>query len=59
MTNKIAIAKQVTIRKAEIKDAERITHLCKQLEYSVTQLQIEQCLTKIKNDDSKISKSAR
>ncbi|MGE5657452.1 MAG: GNAT family N-acetyltransferase [Actinomycetota bacterium] len=54
MTSQLALDKQVKIRQAEIKDAERIANLCEQLGYSVKHSQIEQCLSKIKEDDSHI-----
>ncbi|WP_375476064.1 GNAT family N-acetyltransferase [uncultured Nostoc sp.] len=54
MTNKVIVNEKIEIRQAEIKDVERIAVLCKQLEYSVTNQQIEQRLTKIKNNDAHI-----
>ncbi|MEH1799233.1 MAG: GNAT family N-acetyltransferase [Nostoc sp.] len=54
MTNKVTIGEKIKIRQAEIKDVERISNLCEQLEYSVTNQQIEQRLTKIKNNDTHI-----
>ncbi|MBE8989481.1 GNAT family N-acetyltransferase [Nostoc sp. LEGE 12450] len=52
MTNKVTIGEKIKIRQVEIKDVERIASLCKQLEYPVTNQQIEQRLTKIKNNDA-------
>ncbi|MEH2107657.1 hypothetical protein [Nostoc sp.] len=54
MTNKVTVDEKIKIRQAEIKDVERIASLCEQLEYSVTNQQIEQRLTKIKNNDTHI-----
>ncbi|WP_180277330.1 hypothetical protein [Nostoc sp. 'Peltigera malacea cyanobiont' DB3992] len=54
MTNKVTVGEKIEIRQAEIKDVERIARLCEQLEYSVTNQQIEQRLTKIKNNDTHI-----
>lgn len=54
MTNKVSVGEKIKIRQAEIKDVERIASLCEQLEYSVTNQQIEQRLTKIKNNDAHI-----
>jgi GNAT superfamily N-acetyltransferase len=54
MTNKVAIDEKIKIRQAEIKDADRITSLCEQLEYFVTNQQIEQRLAKIQNNNSHI-----
>ena len=54
MTNKVTVGEKIKIRQAEIKDVERIASLSEQLEYSVTNQQIEQRLTKIKNNDTHI-----
>ncbi|QLE57923.1 GNAT family N-acetyltransferase [Nostoc sp. TCL26-01] len=54
MTNKITVGKQIKIRQADIRDAQRITNLCEQLGYSVTNQQTEQRLTKIQNNDAHI-----
>ncbi|MHC5769971.1 MAG: GNAT family N-acetyltransferase [Nostoc sp.] len=54
MKNKVSVGEKIKIRQAEIKDVERIASLSKQLEYSVTNQQIEQRLTKIKNNDTHI-----
>lgn len=54
MTNKVTVGEKIKIIQAEIKDVERIASLCEQLEYSVTNQQIEQRLTKIKNNDAHI-----
>ena len=54
MTKKVSVGEKIKIRQAEIKDVERIDSLCEQLEYSVTNQQIEQRLTKIKNNDAHI-----
>ena len=54
MTNKVSVGDKIKIRQAEIKDVEKIASLCEQLEYSVTNQQIEQRLTKIKNNDAHI-----
>ncbi|MEH2176974.1 GNAT family N-acetyltransferase [Nostoc sp.] len=54
MKNKVTVGEKIKIRQAEIKDVERIASLCGQLEYSVTNQQIEQRLTKIKNNDAHI-----
>ncbi|MEH2114184.1 GNAT family N-acetyltransferase [Nostoc sp.] len=54
MTKKISLGDLIKIRQAEIKDVERIASLCEQLEYSVTNQQIEQRLTKIKNNNAHI-----
>ncbi|MEJ6480174.1 GNAT family N-acetyltransferase [Nostoc punctiforme UO1] len=54
MTNQFTIVEQFKIKQAEIKDVDRIASLCEQLEYSVTNQQIEQRLTKIKNNDAHI-----
>ncbi|MBD2299630.1 GNAT family N-acetyltransferase [Nostoc sp. FACHB-87] len=50
MVNKVVLVKEVTIKQANIKDAERITILGEQLGYSLTNQQVEQRLNKIKND---------
>ncbi|MHC5727979.1 MAG: GNAT family N-acetyltransferase, partial [Nostoc sp.] len=54
MIKKVSVSEKIKIRQAEIKDVERIASLCEQLEYSVTNQQIEQRLTKIKNNDAHI-----
>ncbi|MFN6477032.1 GNAT family N-acetyltransferase [Nostoc sp. DedQUE07] len=54
MTNKVSVGDKVKIRQAGIKDVARIASLCEQLEYSVTNQEIEQRLTKIKNNDTHI-----
>lgn len=54
MVIQMTIGQTIKIRQAEIKDVERIASLCEQLEYSVTNQQIEQRLTKIKNNDAHI-----
>lgn len=54
MTNKVSVGEKIKIRQVEIKDVERIASLCEQLEYSVTNQQIELRLTKIKNNDTHI-----
>ncbi|MEH1813917.1 MAG: GNAT family N-acetyltransferase [Nostoc sp.] len=54
MTNKVSVGEKIKIRQAEIKDVERIASLCEQLEYSVTNQQVEQRLSKIKNNDAHI-----
>ncbi|MGV0108046.1 GNAT family N-acetyltransferase [Nostoc sp. DSM 114160] len=54
MTNKVSVGEKIKIRQAEIKDVVRITSLCEQLEYSVTNQQIEQRLIKIQNNDTHI-----
>ncbi|MDZ7968540.1 MAG: GNAT family N-acetyltransferase [Nostoc sp. DedSLP03] len=54
MINKVSVGKKIKIRQAGIKDVVRIAILCEQLEYSVTNQQIEQRLTKIKNNDAHI-----
>ncbi|MHC5933158.1 GNAT family N-acetyltransferase [Nostoc sp.] len=54
MTNKVTVGQEIKIRQATIKDVERIASLCEQLEYSVRNQQIEQRLTKIKNNDAHI-----
>ncbi|MEH2182249.1 GNAT family N-acetyltransferase [Nostoc sp.] len=54
MTNKVAISEQFKIKKAEMKDAERITILGEQLGYSLTPQQVEQRLKKIQNDDDHV-----
>ncbi|WP_448266893.1 GNAT family N-acetyltransferase [Nostoc sp. DSM 114159] len=54
MTNKVSVDEKIKIRQFEIKDVERIASLCEQLEYSVTNQQIEQRLTKIQNNDAHI-----
>ncbi|MDZ8088921.1 MAG: GNAT family N-acetyltransferase [Nostoc sp. DedQUE12b] len=54
MTNKVSVSEKIKIRQFEIKDVERIASLCEQLEYSVTNQQIEQRLTRIKNNDAHI-----
>ncbi|MHC5733357.1 GNAT family N-acetyltransferase [Nostoc sp.] len=54
MTNKVTVGEKIKIRQAEIKDVERIASLCEKLEYSVTNQQIEQRLTKIKNNNAHI-----
>ncbi|MEH2364446.1 GNAT family N-acetyltransferase [Nostoc sp.] len=54
MTNKVTVGQEIKIRQATIKDVERIASLCEQLEYSVTNQQIEQRLSKIKNNDAHI-----
>ncbi|MCC5624528.1 hypothetical protein [Nostoc sp. CHAB 5715] len=54
MTNKVTIGDKIKIRQADIKDVERIASLCEQLEYSVTNQQMEQRLTKINNNDAHI-----
>ncbi|MEH2093008.1 hypothetical protein [Nostoc sp.] len=54
MAIQITLGQTIKIRQAEIKDVERIASLCEQLEYSVTNQQIEQRLTKIKNNDDHI-----
>ncbi|MEH2375002.1 GNAT family N-acetyltransferase [Nostoc sp.] len=54
MINKVNVSEKIKIRQAEIKDVERIASLCEQLEYSVTNQQIEQRLTQIKNSDAHI-----
>lgn len=54
MTNQITVGETIKIRQAEIKDVERIASLCEQLEYSVTNQQIEQRLAKIQNNDAHI-----
>ncbi|MEH2278112.1 MAG: GNAT family N-acetyltransferase [Nostoc sp.] len=54
MTNKVSVNEKIKIRQAGIKNVERIASLCEQLEYSVTNQQIEQRLTKIKNNDAHI-----
>lgn len=55
MNHKVAVVEKLEIRQAEIKDAQRIAILCEQLEYTVTQSQVEQRLTKIQNNDSHIA----
>ncbi|BAY16036.1 GCN5-related N-acetyltransferase [Nostoc sp. HK-01] len=50
MTNKVALGQQIKIKKAEIKDAERIAILGEQLGYSLTNQQVEQRLDKVKNN---------
>ncbi|MCC5639197.1 GNAT family N-acetyltransferase [Nostoc sp. CHAB 5844] len=50
MVNKVALGKQIKIKKAEIKDAERIAILGEQLGYSLTSQQVEQRLDKVKNN---------
>ncbi|ABA23675.1 GCN5-related N-acetyltransferase [Trichormus variabilis ATCC 29413] len=50
MVNKVALVEEVTIKQANIKDAERITTLGEQLGYSLTIQQVEQRLNKIQND---------
>ncbi|MBD2561539.1 MULTISPECIES: hypothetical protein [Nostoc] len=47
MPNKVFIGKQIKIRQADIKDAQQIANLSEQLEYDVTNQQIEARLTKI------------
>ncbi|MCW5314595.1 GNAT family N-acetyltransferase [Nostoc sp. KVJ3] len=54
MTKKITIVEQFKIKQAEIKDAERIAILAKQLGYSVMNQQVEQRLARIQNDDAHI-----
>ncbi|MDZ7954139.1 GNAT family N-acetyltransferase [Nostoc sp. DedQUE09] len=54
MTNKVSVSEKIKIRQFEIKDVERIASLREQLEYSVTNKQIEQRLTRIKNNDAHI-----
>ena len=54
MTNKVIVDEKIKIRQAEIKDVQRIAVLCEQLEYSVTNQQIKQRLSKIKNNDAHI-----
>ncbi len=54
MINKVTIIEQLKIRKAEIKDAKKIANLCEQLEYDVTNQQIEERLTIIQNNDAHI-----
>ncbi|MCG6134627.1 MAG: GNAT family N-acetyltransferase [Nostoc sp. LLA-1] len=54
MTNQITVGETIKIRQAEMKDVERIVSLCEQLEYSVTNKQIEQRLAKILNSDAHI-----
>ncbi|AVH69846.1 GNAT family N-acetyltransferase [Nostoc sp. 'Lobaria pulmonaria (5183) cyanobiont'] len=54
MTNKVIVDEKIKIRQAEIKDVQRITSLCEQLEYYVTNQQIEQRLTKIKKNNAHI-----
>lgn len=54
MTNKVTVGEQIKIRKADIKDTERITNLCEQLEYDVTNQQIEERLTTIQNNDAHV-----
>ncbi|ACC80951.1 GNAT family N-acetyltransferase [Nostoc punctiforme] len=54
MINELTVVGQFKIRQAEIKDVEIIASLCEQLEYFVTNQQIEQRLTKIKNNDAHI-----
>lgn len=55
MNNKVAVVERFKVRQAEIKDAQRIAILCEQLEYTVTQQQVEQRLSKIQNDGSHIA----
>ncbi|QSJ17369.1 GNAT family N-acetyltransferase [Nostoc sp. UHCC 0702] len=54
MDNKIPIDSQYKIRKAEIKDAERIASLSEQLGYSATNQQIELRFAKIQKNNSHI-----
>lgn len=54
MTNKVTVGKQIKIRQADIKDVEQIAHLCEQLEYNVTNQQIEERLTKIQHNNAHI-----
>jgi GNAT superfamily N-acetyltransferase len=54
MAIQMTIGQTIKIRQAEIKDVDRIASLCEQLEYSVTNQQIGQRLTKIKNNDAHI-----
>lgn len=54
MSNQISVGEQIKIRQAEIKDAERIANLCEQLEYYVSNQQIEQRLAKIWNNNAHI-----
>ncbi|MBW4687917.1 MAG: GNAT family N-acetyltransferase [Komarekiella atlantica HA4396-MV6] len=54
MTNKVTVGEKIKIRQAEIKDAERIANLCEQLEYYVTNQQIEQRLAKINHNNAHI-----
>ena len=54
MANNAAINNQVTIRKAEIKDAERIAILADQLGYVVTNQQAQERIYKIQNNDNHV-----
>ncbi|MDZ8186972.1 MAG: GNAT family N-acetyltransferase [Nostoc sp. ChiSLP02] len=54
MTDKVAVVEQIKIREAELRDTERIANLSEQLEYDVTNQQIEERLTKIHHDNSHI-----
>lgn len=54
MLNQASIAKQIKIRQANIQDAKRIAHLSEQLEYDVTNQQIEERLTKIQHNNAHI-----
>lgn len=54
MINKVAVNEEFKIKKAEIKDAERIAILGEQLGYSLTTQQVEQRLAKIQNNDAHI-----
>jgi GNAT superfamily N-acetyltransferase len=50
MTNKLTLGEQVKLRKAEIKDAERIAIIGEQLGYSLTSQQVEQRLDQVGNN---------
>ncbi len=54
MTKNVAINNQVLIRKAEIKDAERIAILADQLGYIVTSQQAQERIDKIQNNYSHV-----
>jgi GNAT superfamily N-acetyltransferase len=54
MKNKVTIDEQVKIKRAEIKDAERIVTLGEQLGYSLTIKQVKQRFEKIQNNDAHI-----
>jgi len=54
MLNKISISKELKIRQAEIKDAQKIAILSEQLGYSLTNQQVKQRLAKIQSNDAHI-----
>ncbi|WP_138500493.1 GNAT family N-acetyltransferase [Nostoc sp. PA-18-2419] len=54
MINKVTESEHIKIRQANIKDAERIANLCEQIEYYVTNQQIEQRLAKIEDNNAHI-----